>query len=46
MRTIHKKDAGFTLVELMVVMASVGVLAVVDIHSYVVAESQAGEAEL
>lgn len=46
MRTIHKKDAGFTLVELMIVMAIVGVLAVVAIPSYVGSVKQAREAVL
>jgi len=46
MRTIHKKDAGFTLVELMIVMAIVGVLAVVAIPSYVGSVRQAREAVL
>ena len=46
MRTIRKKDAGFTLVELMIVMAIIGVLAVVAIPSYVGAVRQAREAVL
>ena len=46
MRTNHKKDAGFTLVELMIVMAIVGVLAVVAIPSYVGSVKQAREAVL
>ncbi|HEY3624996.1 MAG TPA: type II secretion system protein [Terracidiphilus sp.] len=46
MRTNHKKDAGFTLVELMIVMAIIGVLAVVAIPSYVGAVRQAREAVL
>lgn len=46
MRRIRKQDAGFTLVELMIVMAIIGVLAVVAIPSYVSAVRQAREAVL
>ena len=46
MRTNRKHDAGFTLVELMIVMAIIGVLAVVAIPSYVGAVRQAREAVL
>ena len=46
MRTNRKNDAGFTLVELMIVMAIIGVLAVVAIPSYVGAVRQAREAVL
>jgi len=41
-----KQDAGFTLIELMIVMAIIGVLAVVAIPSYVGALKQAKEAVL
>jgi len=42
----RKQDAGFTLIELMIVMAIIGVLAVVAIPSYVGALKQAKEAVL
>ena len=46
MRKIRNNEAGFTLVELMIVMAIIGVLAVVAIPSYVGAVRQAREAVL
>ncbi len=46
MRTNRKNEAGFTLIELMIVMAIIGVLAVVAIPSYVGAVKQAREAVL
>jgi general secretion pathway protein G len=45
-RRIQKQDAGFTLIELMIVMAIVGVLAVVAVPSFVGAIRQAREAVL
>lgn len=46
MRRNHKRDAGFTLVELMIVMAIIGVLLTVAIPSYLGAVKQAREAVL
>ena len=46
MRRIHKGNAGFTLVELMIVMAIIGVLAVIAIPSYMSALRRAREAVL
>ncbi len=46
MRRIGKQDAGFTLIELMIVMAIIGILAVVAIPSFVGAVKQAREAVL
>jgi general secretion pathway protein G len=46
MRGIRKHNTGFTLIELMIVMAIIGVLAVVAIPSFVGALKQAREAVL
>lgn len=46
MRTLKKREAGFTLIELMIVMAIIGILAVIAIPSYVSAVRQAREAVL
>jgi len=45
-RGTHKQHAGFTLIELMIVMAIIGVLAVIAVPSYVSALKHAREAVL
>jgi general secretion pathway protein G len=46
MSGIRKQDAGFTLVELMIVMAIIGILAVIAVPSYITAVRHSKEAVL